>query len=208
MSIYAGTFEDSARATRAFLDRRVTDGVIRRMIDEWLNEGVLEDGTCALRLKVPGEAASSHRCSRTSSCTTCWTNGSRQRCDPDVGECRSVRFPDDFVMTFKNHRDAERVLEVLGKQLARYGLTLHPDRTRFVDSAPSTKVARIRTAPNRGSTSGLRPRLGEVAQGTERGSATDGQSQLARALLAAKKWCRFNRHLPILDQRKRLSENS
>jgi len=40
-----------------------------------------------------------------------------------VGSCTLVRFADDFVMTFKHHYDAKRVLEVLAKRLIRYGLT-------------------------------------------------------------------------------------
>src|SRR5476649_2205955 len=39
----------------------------------------------------------------------------------------------DAVMAFEDSLDAKRVLDVLGKRLARYGLTLHPDKTRFVD---------------------------------------------------------------------------
>src|SRR5688500_1036425 len=50
-----------------------------------------------------------------------------------AGNCTLVRYADDFVMTFKNHHDAKRVLEVLEKRLGRYGLTLHPDKTRFID---------------------------------------------------------------------------
>src|SRR5262245_41545396 len=37
------------------------------------------------------------------------------------------------VMAFADFRDAKRVLDVLGKRLARYGLKLHPEKTRFVD---------------------------------------------------------------------------
>jgi hypothetical protein len=37
----------------------------------------------------------------------------------------------------ESHHDAERVLEVLGKRLERYGLTLHPDKTRFIDFRPA-----------------------------------------------------------------------
>src|SRR5262245_13756052 len=49
------------------------------------------------------------------------------------GKGTLVRFADDAVMAFADFRDAEGVLDVLGKRLARYGLTLHPDKTRFVD---------------------------------------------------------------------------
>jgi RNA-directed DNA polymerase len=49
------------------------------------------------------------------------------------GRCTLVRYADDAVMAFEDSLDAKRVLGVLGKRLARYGLTLHPDKTRFVD---------------------------------------------------------------------------
>ena len=54
-----------------------------------------------------------------------------------AGPCTLVRFADDFVMTFKNHHDAKRVMEVLGKRLGRFGLSLHPDKTRFIDFRPA-----------------------------------------------------------------------
>jgi len=64
---------------RAILDQRVTDGVIRRMIDKWLKAGVLEDGLLRFATEGTRKAALSRRCSRTSSCTLCWTDGSRTR---------------------------------------------------------------------------------------------------------------------------------
>ncbi len=49
------------------------------------------------------------------------------------GPSTLVRFADDFVMLFAHKNDAQRVLEVLGKRLERYGLELHPDKTCMVD---------------------------------------------------------------------------
>jgi RNA-directed DNA polymerase len=48
------------------------------------------------------------------------------------GESFLVRYADDFVMTFELQDDAERVMEVLGKRMGRFGLTLHPDKTRLL----------------------------------------------------------------------------
>src|SRR5262245_63278607 len=57
-----------------------------------------------------------------------------QRVKPRLkGKSTLVRFADDAVMAFADVQDAKRVLDVLGKRLARYELTLHPDKTRFVD---------------------------------------------------------------------------
>src|SRR5215831_3015545 len=52
------------------------------------------------------------------------------------GKATLVRFADDFVMTFETHYDAKLVMDVLGKRLGRFGLTLHPDKTRFIDFRP------------------------------------------------------------------------
>ena len=48
------------------------------------------------------------------------------------GEAHLVRYADDFVITFERQNDAERVMDVLGKRMGRFGLTLHPDKTRLL----------------------------------------------------------------------------
>jgi retron-type reverse transcriptase len=65
---------------RAFLDRRVTDGVVRRMIDKWLKAGVLEDGL--LRHATEGSPQGGVISPILSNIflITCWMNGSRARC--------------------------------------------------------------------------------------------------------------------------------
>ena len=52
------------------------------------------------------------------------------------GSCQLVRFADDFVMAFEDARGGRRMLDVLGKRLGRYGLTLHETKTRHVDFRP------------------------------------------------------------------------
>jgi RNA-directed DNA polymerase len=66
---------------RDFLDRRVTDGVIRRMIDKWLKAGVLEDGLLRHATEGSPQGGVISLASRTFSCTTCWMNGSSLRCE-------------------------------------------------------------------------------------------------------------------------------
>ena len=50
-----------------------------------------------------------------------------------VGRAHLIRYADDAVIIFEQERDARRVLDVLPKRLAKYGLTLHPEKTRLVD---------------------------------------------------------------------------
>src|SRR3974390_3217685 len=107
------------------------------MIDKWLKAGVLEDGL--LRLASEGRPQGGvispvlaniflhHVLDQ-------WFESEvRPR---SAGPCTLVRFADDFVMTFKNHHDAKRGMEVLGKRLGRFGLSLHPGKTRFIDFRP------------------------------------------------------------------------
>ena len=192
---------------RAFLDQRVTDGVVRRMIDKWLKAGVLEDGL--LRLATEGTPQGGVVSPMLSNIflhhvlDEWFEDTVRPRL---LGECTLVRFADDFVMTFKNHYHAERVLGVLGKRLARYGLTLHPDKTRFIDFRPPRQGG---THPDGKSSSfdflGFTHTWGKSQKGKNVVRQTTAKSRLARALVTVNNWCRENRHQPVLAQHKRLS---
>jgi hypothetical protein len=48
------------------------------------------------------------------------------------GRATLIRYCDDFVIGFAREDDAQRVMAVLGKRLGRFGLTLHPDKTRLL----------------------------------------------------------------------------
>jgi RNA-directed DNA polymerase len=192
---------------RAFLDQRVTDGVIRRMIDKWLKAGALEDGLrCVAETGTPQGGVISPMLSNVflHHVLDAWfENEVRPRL---AGPCTLVRFADDFVMTFKNHHDAKRVLEVLGKRLERYGLTLHPDKTRFIDFRPERKGG---TRPDCKEPPfdflGFTHAWGKSRKGQNVVRQRTAKSRFARALLAVKDWCRKNRHLPIPVQQRQLS---
>jgi len=192
---------------RAILDQRVTDGVIRRMIGKWLNAGVLEEGT--LRLATEGTPQGGVISPMLANIflhhvlDQWFAIEVRPRM---AGPCTLVRFADDFVMTFKNHHDAKRVMEVLGKRLGRFGLTLHPDKTRFIDFRPARPGGthadgRAPSFDFLGFThSWMKSQKGKnvVRQRT-------AKSRLARALVAVNDWCRKNRHQPVADQQAKLS---
>jgi len=192
---------------RAILDQRVTDGVIRRMIDKWLKAGVLEHGL--LRLATEGTPQGGVISPVLSNIflhhvlDSWFENEVRPRM---TGDCTLVRYADDFVMTFKNHRDAKRVLEVLGKRLARYGLTLQPDKTRFIDFRPERKGG---THPDCEDPPfnflGFTHTWGKSQKGKNVVRQTTAKNRLARALVAVNDWCRTNRHQPVRWQHQRLS---
>jgi len=119
---------------RAFLDRRVTDGVIRRMIDKWLKAGVLECGLLHHATEGTPQGGVVSPVLANIYLHHVLDQWFEQDVRPRLkGNSIFVRYADDSVMAFEVLEDARRVLAVLGKRLARYGLTLHPDKTRLVD---------------------------------------------------------------------------
>jgi RNA-directed DNA polymerase len=192
---------------RAFLDRRVTDGVIRRMIDKWLKAGVLEDGL--LRHATEGSPQGGVISPILSNIflhhvlDEWFESEVRPRL---AGNSTLVRFADDAVMAFAYFRDAKRVLSVLGKRLHRYGLTLHPEKTRFVDFRFNNSDGSF---PETDGTSftflGFCHVWGKTRRGGKAVRQVTAKNRYARALAAVTDWCRTNRHRPIKDQHAHLS---
>jgi group II intron reverse transcriptase/maturase len=191
---------------RAILDQRVTDGVIRRMIDKWLNAGVLEDELLYFATEgTPQGGVISPILSNIflhHVLDQWFENEVRPRLR---GNATLVRYADDFVMTFETHHDAKRILEVLGKRLGRFGLTLHPDKTRFIDFRPQRCDG---THPDCKDPPfdflGFTHTWGKSRNGKNVVRQRTAKSRFARALAAVKDWCRDNRHRPMREQRARL----
>jgi RNA-directed DNA polymerase len=123
------------------------------------------------------------------------------------GRAILVRFADDLVMAFENILDAERVQAVLGKRFARYGLTLHPDKTRFIDFRSKRPNGKRHSATS-GTTFdflGFTHVWGKSRAGADVVKQVTAKGRYARALAAVTDWCRRNRHRPILDQYAHLS---
>ncbi|WP_245424594.1 maturase [Sinorhizobium sp. BJ1] len=109
-------------------------------------------------------------------------------------------------MAFSNLADVERVLAVLGKRLARFGLPLHPDKTRLVDFRPGRADGTHHSVTD-GTTFDF---LGFHVWGRSRKDRNmvrqvTAKGLFARAVAAANNWCRKNRHRPIRDQHRHLS---
>jgi len=120
------------------------------------------------------------------------------------GRAFLVRYADDFVMGFTCEEDARRVLAVLPKRFGKYGLTIHPEKTRLV---PFGRPASRPVTPGR---PGMRPGSFDFLGFTHYWSRSKrglwvvkrktAGSRLHRAIRRIAEWCRLNRHLPILEQ--------
>ena len=112
---------------RDFLDQRVTDGVIRRMIDKWLKAGVLEDGLLRHATEGAPQGGVISPCLSNIFLHHVLDEWFELEVQPRLkGRCTLVRFADDAVMAFEDSLDAKRVLGVLGKRLAAGALARLP----------------------------------------------------------------------------------
>jgi RNA-directed DNA polymerase len=193
---------------RTFLDQRVTDGVIRRMIDKWLKAGVVEDGLLRHMTEGSPQGGVVSPCLSNVFLHHVLDEWFATEVAPRLkGASTLVRFADDAVMAFANLDDAKRVLAVLGKRLGRFGLTLHPDKTRLVDFRPQ-QTESTRHPQTDGTTFdflGLTHVWGRSRRGKDMVLQVTAKSRFARALAAISDWCRTHRHWSIRDQHRHLS---
>ncbi len=117
-----------------FVEHRIADRRIVRLIQKWLNAGVLEDGarTASEVGTVQGGSISPLLANLYLHYVfDLWTHRWRRRAAH--GDVVVVRFADDFVVGFEHRADAERFLADLRERFARFGLALHPDKTRLLE---------------------------------------------------------------------------
>jgi group II intron reverse transcriptase/maturase len=119
---------------REILRRRVRDGVLLRLIGKWLNAGVMESGV----LSCPEAGAPQGGVISPLLANVYLHEVLDKWFAKDVmprlqDRAHLVRYADDFVAVFSREDDARRFMSVLPKRFAKYGLTLHPEKTRLVE---------------------------------------------------------------------------
>jgi RNA-directed DNA polymerase len=195
---------------REVLDRRVTDGVVRRLIDKWLNAGVFEDGHLQYPDLGTPQGGVISPCLANIFLHYVLDEWFAEEVQPRLRRPSTlVRFADDFVALFGCKEDADRVLEVLAKRTGKYGLQLHPDKTQMVDFRPMKKA----TAPSGEAAMattfnflGFLHVWGKSRKGNRVVRQQTAKDRFARALVAINEKCRRMRTEPLVDQHRQLSQ--
>jgi RNA-directed DNA polymerase len=194
------SFFDSLDRTefKKMLEVRVADGSLLRLIGKCLHVGVL-DGEAVVEPElgtVQGSVLSPllgnvylHYV------LDCWF---ATEVKPRLrGKATLIRYCDDFIIGFEREEDARRVLAVLEKRLGRFGLTLHPDKTRLLP------FWRPPTTQQRGQGPATFDFLGftfywrRTRTGHWRMGCKTRRASLRRAKQAVYDWCRRHRHQPV-----------
>jgi group II intron reverse transcriptase/maturase len=195
---------------RTFLDRRVRDGVIRRAIGKWLQAGVLEEGH--LRHPVTGTPQGGVISPLLANIylhevVDRWFE---EEVKPRLGgRAVLIRYADDFVIAFAEEKDAGRVEEVLAKRLARFGLQLHPDKTRLVRFQVPRGEEKLPRSEGTGAFTflGFTHYWGKSRKGNWAVKRKTAASRFTRSLSRVRQWCRRCRHEPVAWQQRQLSRS-
>jgi RNA-directed DNA polymerase len=120
--------------TMKFIEHRVADRRILRLIRKWLKAGVSEDGQWSeTKLGTPQGAGASPLLANVylHYLFDLWADVWRRKVAK--GDVIVVRYADDLVMGFQHRTEAERFLKEFRERLAKFGLELHPDKTRLIE---------------------------------------------------------------------------
>jgi group II intron reverse transcriptase/maturase len=196
---------------RTFVRRRVRDGVLLRLIGKWLKAGVLENGTAWYpEAGTPHGGVASPLLANIflHEVLDVWFEQEIKR--RLRGRAVLIRYADDAVLGFSDEEDARRVLAVLPKRFGKYGLSLHPDKTRMIDFRSPQR------SDPKGPTGGSRRRTFDLLGFTHywaksrRGywviKQKTARDRLSRAITRIGRWCREHRHQPVGEQHNELAQ--
>ena len=202
-------FDSVDHATlRAILTQRIRDGVLVRLIGKWLKAGVLEQG-CIYHSKTgtPQGGVISPMLANIflHEVVDVWFE---EQVKPRMkGKAHLVRYADDLVMMFERVDDARRVYDVLPKRLGKYGLSLHPEKTRLVRFRRPEKGTRPKREerPETFTFLGFTHYWGISKKGNWVFKRKTASSRFSRTMRRISEWCRKNMHLPISVQHEKLT---
>jgi RNA-directed DNA polymerase len=129
--------------TLKFMQHRIADPRILRLIQKWLKAGVSEDGEWSeTKVGTPQGAVISPLLANVylHYVFDLWLEAWRKKVA--VGEVIAVRYADDFVVGFEHRSEAERFLKELQERLAKFGLELHPEKTRLIEFGRFSRMDR------------------------------------------------------------------
>jgi group II intron reverse transcriptase/maturase len=190
------------------IEKRVIDGSVLRLIGKWIKVGVIEDGRLLVSEAGTGQGQPISPLLANIFLHYILDEWFENEVKPRLkGEAYEVRFADDAILCFQHKEDAEKVLAVLPKRFEKYGLTLHPEKTRLLEFGRYA----ARNARKQGKKPATFNFLGFVhicarsRQGRFTVHVKTIAKRLGRGLKAVWEWCKRHRHDAVNEQQKTLN---
>ena len=186
------------------IEKRVRDGSILRLIRKWINVGVVDEGRLLSSSTGTGQGQIISPLLANIYLHYVLDEWFEEEIKPRVrGQAYEVRYCDDFILCFQYREDAERVLEVLHKRFGKYGLSLHPEKTRLIEFGRFAAQNAVRRGEKKPETFDF---LGftHICARSRRGRFTihvrTMRKRLRRSLREVSAWCQVHRHDPVAEQ--------
>ena len=186
------------------VEKRVRDGSILRLIRKWIHVGVIENGRLLNSKTGTGQGQVISPLLSNIYLHFVLDQWFEEEVKPRLrGEAYEIRYCDDFILCFQYREDALRVLKVLSKRFGRFGLTLHPEKTRLIEFGRYAQQNAERRGERRPATFDF---LGftHICARSRRGRFTihvrTMRKRLRRGLAKISHWCQQHRHDPVAQQ--------
>ena len=191
------------------IEKRVSDASILRLIGKWINVGVIEDGRLLVSETGTGQGQVISPLLANIYLHYVLDEWFEAVVKPRLkGEAYEIRYADDFILCFQYREDAERVRDVLTKRFAKYGLKLHPGKTRLMAFGRQALVQSEKPGGQKPTTFDF---LGftHICKRSRKGKFTvhvrTMRKRLRRSLLNVTAWCEKHRHDPVDKQQQALN---
>lgn len=201
------SFFDSVRRLQLMemLQERVADGSLLRLIGKCLRVGVLDGEVFTEPSEGTVQGSTLSPLLGNVYMHTVLDRWFTEEVRPRLrGKATFVRYADDGVFGFERQDDAQRVLVALGKRMQRFGLTLHPEKTRLLDFRAPARSRGEGKSPTSFDYLGFCWYWRRTRTGAWRVACKTRRARLARAIQRVYAWCRENRHLPVQQQHAKL----
>jgi len=189
--------------------RRVTDGSMLRLIGKWTNVGAIDDGKLIMSETGTGQGQPISPLLANIYLHHILDEWFEDEVKPRLrGEAHEIRYADDAILCFQYREDAEKVLEVLPKRFAKFGLTLHPEKTRLIAFgrfAQGEAKKRGEKKPDTFDFLGFTHICARSRQGKFTVHVKTIDKRLRRGLKSIADWCKEHRHDPVSEQQKTLN---
>jgi RNA-directed DNA polymerase len=190
------------------IEKRISDDSVLRLIRKWIQVGVIEEGRLLMSETGTGQGQPISPILANIYLHYILDEWFEEVVKPRMkGEAHEIRFADDAILCFEHKEDAEKVKEVLTKRFSRFGLTLHPEKTRLVEFG--------RYAAGNAKKQGKKLRIFDflgfthMCARSRKGKFTVHVKTIGkrfrRGLKAIAEWCQKHRHEPVDVQQKALN---
>ena len=189
---------------KKFLEHRIADKRVLRLIRKWLAAGVIEDGNWSETVEGSPQGASVSPLLANvylHYVFDLWAERWRRR--HARGDVIIVRFADDFVVGFEHQGDAKQFLQDLRERFAKFALELHPDKTRLIEFgrfAAERRAARGLGKPETFDFLGFTHMCGKTREGRFWLRRITISKRMRAKLREVKDELRRRRHQPIPEQ--------